>query len=185
MNNHHNSSSGDALVILVDENDNELGVMNKLDAHRPPVLHRAFSVFIFNSKNEMLLQQRAAGKYHSAGLWTNACCSHPLPGEATPKAALRRLKEELGFETGLEKIFAFTYKADFDNGLSEHEYDHVFVGFYDGHVHADPEEVAAYRYVSIKDIGEWLRTRPEQFTAWFHIAFPRICEWMKERGLVD
>ncbi len=183
MNITNNSSANDALVILVDEHDNEVGVMNKLDAHRPPVLHRAFSVFVFNSNNEMLLQQRAHGKYHSPGLWTNACCSHPMPGETTHAAALRRLKEELGFETPIEKIFEFTYKADFDNGLSEHEYDHVFAGFYDGVPQPNADEVAACRYASVDEIAEWMRAEPEQFTAWFHIAFPRILVWMKRREI--
>ena len=168
-------------VILVDEWDNELGTMDKLAAHQPPVLHRAFSVFIFNEQNEMLLQQRAAGKYHSAGLWTNACCSHPLPGETTEAAAVRRLQEEMGFKTGIEKIFAFTYKAEFENGLGEHEYDHVFAGTYNGAIEPNPEEVAAYRYLSMNEIAEAIHTRPEEYTVWFQLAFPRIRNWMEER----
>src|SRR5215468_430433 len=113
-------------VILVNELDEEIGTMEKLSAHEQGVLHRAISVFIFNEKGEMLLQQRASRKYHSGGLWTNACCSHPHPGEATHAAALRRLKEEMGFETSLKKAFDFVYKTSFDNGLTEHEFDHVF-----------------------------------------------------------
>src|SRR5277367_2014029 len=116
-------------VILVNEKDEATGVMEKLQAHRNGSLHRAFSIFIFNNKNEMLLQQRAGNKYHSAGLWTNACCSHPKPGEQIDVAAQRRLKEEMGFETPLDKIFSFIYNASFDNGLSEHEFDHAFAGF--------------------------------------------------------
>src|SRR6185503_10093666 len=115
---------GNANVILVDENDNEIGSCEKMEAHRQGWLHRAFSIFIFNSRGEMLLQQRALDKYHSPGLWTNACCSHPAPGENLAEAAGRRLEEELGFTTGLEKLFDFIYRADFENGLSEHEFDH-------------------------------------------------------------
>jgi len=119
-------------VILVNEQDEQVGIMEKMQAHREGKLHRAFSVFIFNNKREMLLQQRALNKYHSGGLWTNACCSHPKPNESTEAAAKRRLKEELGFETTLEKNFDFTYKADFENGLTEYEFDHVFSGVYNG-----------------------------------------------------
>ncbi len=139
-------------VILVNENDIPLGTMEKMEAHRRAVLHRAFSVFIFNSKGEMLLQQRAPEKYHSAGLWTNACCSHPRPGEETEAAAVRRLGEELGFTTGLEKLFHFTYRSEFTNGLTEFEFDHVFVGFYNGDVHPNTEEVSDYGYYSLGDI---------------------------------
>src|ERR1700744_2758864 len=121
-------------VILVDEADVQLGTMEKIEAHRKALLHRAFSVFIFNSKGEMLLQQRAAEKYHSPGLWTNACCSHPRPGEETQAAAMRRLMEELGFTLELEKIFDFTYRSEFENGLTEFEFDHVFVGL----IHDEP-----------------------------------------------
>src|ERR1044072_1062769 len=119
-------------VILVNERDEATGIMEKMEAHQKGVLHRAFSVFIFNNKNEMLLQQRAIKKYHSGGLWTKACCSHPRPGETKSDAALRRLYEELGFTTSIEKIFDFTYKASFENGLTENEFDHVFAGIYNG-----------------------------------------------------
>lgn len=176
-----NTANKDPRVILVDEQDNELGTMDKMQAHQLPALHRAFSVFIFNNKNEMLLQQRAAGKYHSAGLWTNACCSHPLPGEETINAAKRRLKEEMGFETPVEKAFSFVYKAVVDNGLSEHEYDHVFVGFYNGPVHPDPDEVSHYRFLSMDAIGEMLGQHPGRFTVWFQLAFSRISKWLEER----
>ena len=121
-------------VILVDVNDRQIGIMEKMKAHQQGSLHRAFSVFIFNKKGEMLLQQRALNKYHSGGLWTNACCSHPLPGEETIAAAKRRLQEELGFEIPVEKVFDFVYKADFDNGLTEHEFDHVYVGEFEGKI---------------------------------------------------
>src|ERR1700712_3061003 len=128
-------------VILVNERDEEIGAMEKMGAHCKRILHRAFSIFIFNNKKEMLLQQRAVNKYHSGGLWTNACCSHPKPGEVTKTAALRRLKEELGFETMLEEIFAFTYEASFENGLMEYEFDHVFTGIYNGEINFDTHEV--------------------------------------------
>jgi isopentenyl-diphosphate Delta-isomerase len=170
----------DSQVILVDELDNELGVMDKIQAHQLPVLHRAFSIFIFNDRNEMLLQQRALGKYHSGGLWTNTCCSHPSPGEETATAAQRRLKEEMGFETSLEKIFSFTYKADFENGLGEYEYDHVFVGAYNGPVQLNPEEAADYCFLSIEKITAMLQQQPEDFTIWFQLAFPRICNWLQQ-----
>lgn len=176
-----NTANSNPQVILVDEQDNELGVMDKIQAHITPALHRAFSIFIFNKKNEMLLQQRAAGKYHSAGLWTNACCSHPLPGETVQAAALRRLNEEMGFETTVEKAFSFIYQAAFDNGLTEYEYDHVFTGFYDGPVQPNPEEVSGYRFLSMEKIKEMLNENPEQFTVWFRLAFSRIGKWMAGR----
>lgn len=164
-------------VILVDVNDRQTGVMEKMEAHRRGVLHRAFSVFIFNRKGEMLLQQRAISKYHSGGLWTNACCSHPVPGEATAAAARRRLKEELGFETPVEKIFDFVYQAGFDNGLTEHEFDHVFAGTYEGAIDPDPEEVMATCYRTITAIKDSMEAEPRQYTAWFRIAFPKIEHW--------
>ncbi|MGB8192652.1 MAG: isopentenyl-diphosphate Delta-isomerase [Chitinophagaceae bacterium] len=167
-----------AQVILVNESDEEIGVMDKLEAHRQAKLHRAFSVFIFNRKGEMLLQQRAEDKYHSGGLWTNACCSHPAPGEQTADAALRRLQEEMGFTTSLIKIFDFTYKAEFDNGLVEHEFDHVYIGLYDGTITPDPAEVQDHEYKSMESLRSLLNEQPEQFTAWFHIAFPLLEKWM-------
>jgi len=164
-------------VILVDENDTPLGAMEKLEAHRKALLHRAFSVFIFNGRGEMLLQQRAHKKYHSAGLWTNACCSHPRPGEDTRDAAIRRLKEELGFTTSLEKIFAFTYRSEFENGLTEFEFDHVFVGAYDEPILPNREEVCDYCFKSLDEISEGLQSNSHQYTSWFHLAFPRIKEF--------
>jgi isopentenyl-diphosphate delta-isomerase len=163
-------------VILVDESDQPLGVMEKMEAHRLAVLHRAFSVFIFNSQGEMLLQQRAQEKYHSAGLWTNACCSHPRPGEDTRAAALRRLREELGFTTDLQKLFEFTYRTAYDNGLTEFEFDHVFVGTYDREISPDRAEVSDYRYQSLSEIEAELLSAPETFTSWFQLAFPLLKE---------
>ncbi len=167
-------------VILVNENDEQVGTMEKIEAHEKALLHRAFSVFIFNSNGEMLLQQRALEKYHSPGLWTNACCSHPNPGEETLQAAERRLKEELGFTIPLKKIFDFTYKASFDNGLTEHEFDHVFTGVYDGAINFNPHEVAAVQYRSLMDIRSSLQTHPHQFTAWFKIAFDKVSDWYQQ-----
>lgn len=164
-------------VILVNEADEPTGFMDKLEAHQKALLHRAFSVFIFNSRGEMLLQQRAEYKYHSPGLWTNACCSHPSPGEETLKAAKRRLQEELGFTTELTALFSFVYKHDFDNGLSEYEFDHVFTGIYNGEVFPDNTEVKDYAYRQPAAIAGSLSQHPEQYTVWFAMAFPRVKEW--------
>ena len=168
-------------VILVDEHDEVTGAMDKMDAHRQGVLHRAFSIFIFNTRGEMLLQQRAVSKYHSAGLWTNACCSHPMPGETTIGAAQRRLMEELGFDTPIEEIFDFMYKAEFENGLTEHELDHVFAGEYEGQLKINPAEVNDVCYRNTSEIKSMLQTHPQKFTAWFHVAFPKIEEWWVSR----
>lgn len=167
-------------VILVNERDEEQGLMEKMEAHRQGLLHRAFSVFVFDANGRMLLQQRAAKKYHGAGLWTNACCSHPFPNESVEAAAARRLREELGFETPLEKIFSFTYKADVENGLIEHEYDHVFAGEYEGEMKLNGEEVAAVRYQGMEEIEAALQRQPEAFTAWFRIAFPNVKVWWEK-----
>ena len=164
-------------VILVDEADTPLGKMEKIEAHRKALLHRAFSVFIFNSKGEMLLQRRAAGKYHSPGLWTNACCSHPRPGEETLAAASRRLKEELGIATTLTKLFDFTYRSAYDTGLTEFEFDHVFVGIYDDRdIQPDPAEVSDFCFRSSDDIQTDLQRSPAKYTTWFHLAFPLVGE---------
>jgi isopentenyl-diphosphate delta-isomerase len=165
-------------VILVNERDEQLGTMDKMEAHLQAKLHRAFSIFIFNRDGEMLLQQRADQKYHSGGLWTNACCSHPSPGEKTEDAARRRLQEEMGFDTSLVKIFDFTYKAEFENGLVEHEYDHVFLGVYNGSIHPDPDEVKDYRYADMETLRDNMINEPDSFTAWFHIAFPLLEKWL-------
>ena len=168
-------------VILVDENDQQCGSIEKMEAHQKGLLHRAFSVFIFNSKGELLLQQRALDKYHSGGLWTNACCSHPEPGEETMNAAQRRLNEEMGFNIPLEKIFDFVYKAEFENGLKEYEFDHVFVGEYNGKINFNNEEVMDHRYMEMEWIRQSLKSEPEKYTAWFHLAFPKIEDWWNQR----
>jgi len=168
-------------VILVNENDEEVGVMGKTEAHEKGLLHRAFSVFIFDSKGRMLLQQRASEKYHGAHLWTNACCSHPYPGETVEEAAKRRLKEELGFTTNLNEIFSFTYRAEVENNLIEHEFDHVFAGEYESKIHPNESEVADVAYEDIQKIKEEMETDPKRFTSWFKIAFPKIEQWWKEK----
>ena len=168
-------------VILVNEKDEVLGTAEKMDAHQKGLLHRAFSIFVFNSRGEMLMQQRAAGKYHSGGLWTNACCSHPQSGEKTEAAAGRRLKEEMGFETPLTEIFDFIYEAKFENGLAEYEFDHVFVGEYDGTVHLNKEEAMDFCFQPMPEIRLQMEHHPEKYTAWFHIAFPKIERWWNER----
>ncbi|MBC7874586.1 MAG: isopentenyl-diphosphate Delta-isomerase [Ferruginibacter sp.] len=168
-------------VILVDANDKPIGRKEKMEAHQEGLLHRAFSIFIFNAKGEMLLQQRAKHKYHSGSLWTNACCSHPYPGEETVQAARRRLKEELGFEVTIEKIFDFVYQVDFDNGLTEHEFDHVFVGEYGGKIDFNKEEVMDVCYKNVVEISQTLQTHPQKYTTWFHLAFPKIENWWSQR----
>lgn len=171
-------------LILVDEQDNPIGTCEKMEAHRKGLLHRAFSVFIFDSQGRMLLQQRALSKYHSGGLWTNACCSHPFPGEDNLTAATRRLQEELGFTTSLRKAFDFYYRAAFDNGLTEHEFDHVFVGQYEGALEVNPQEVMDYCFLSLEEIENQLETRPDRYTEWFKIAFPRLRLWKQEQQSV-
>lgn len=165
-------------VILVDEQDRPLGTMGKMEVHQKALLHRAFSVFIFNDNGQMLLQKRAAKKYHSANLWTNACCSHPKPGENTLQAASQRLQDEMGFSTTIKKVFDFTYKAPFDNGLTEHEFDHVFVGKFSGTIQANPDEVGDYCYMSIEEIKSSIQSSPDKYTVWFKIAFPRVEEYL-------
>jgi isopentenyl-diphosphate Delta-isomerase len=166
------------LVVLVDEDDRELGVMEKIEAHQKALLHRAFSVFIFNGKNEMLLQQRAFTKYHSSGLWSNACCSHPRPNENPHDAAIRRLEEEMGFTTELNKAFSFVYKTNFDNGLTEHEYDHVFLGQYESEIRFNTDEVNDYCFKKIEEIEEEMKLFSDKYTSWFQIAFPRVKEYV-------
>ncbi|MCF6405391.1 isopentenyl-diphosphate Delta-isomerase [Chitinophaga filiformis] len=168
-----------AQVILVNELDQETGLMEKMEAHEKGLLHRAFSVFILNDQGDMLLQQRALDKYHSGGLWTNACCSHPLPGETVEAAAHRRLSEEMGFDCPLHELFQFTYRTEFDNGLIEHEYDHVWAGTYNGAINPDPREVHAYQYLPVNEIIRLMAEVPGQFTSWFRLAFPRVIDQLR------
>lgn len=167
-------------VILVNGLDEAIGAMEKMEAHEKALLHRAFSIFLFNKTGEMLLQKRAASKYHSPSLWTNACCSHPMPGEETKAAALRRLEEELGFTTSISKAFHFTYKAVFDNGLTEHEFDHVFVGEYEGAMQLNVNEVSEVCYKSMTDIKSEIEHKAGDYTEWFKIAFPLLEDWLKQ-----
>ena len=161
-------------VILVNEADEQVGVMEKMEAHEKGLLHRAFSVFIFNDKGEMLLQQRALNKYHSGGLWTNACCSHPRPGEDTLQAAKRRLKEEMGIETNLNFKTTFTYKTNFENGLTEYEYDHIFTGNYNSDPEINPSEVHSFCWKSIESTKNSIKTLPQIYTSWFKIALEKV-----------
>ena len=157
------------MVVLVDPSDNVLGLMEKQQAHINGILHRAFSVFLFNSKGEMLLQKRASSKYHSPNQWTNAVCSHPRENETYLEAALRRLKEELGIETEIEEKFYFIYKADVGGNLWEHELDHVFVGTYEGEFQLNEDEVSEVRYISPEQLAKEVDQQPENFTEWFKI----------------
>lgn len=161
-------------MVLVNEQDEPHGSMDKMEVHQKGLLHRAFSVFIFNTKGEILLQQRAEKKYHSGNLWTNACCSHPAPGEDVSTAAQKRLHEEMGFSVPLTKVFSFIYKTEFDNGLTEHEYDHVFTGLYESDIKPNPSEVQDYCYMSPGAITESIESHPQKYTSWFKIAFPKI-----------
>ena len=169
-------------VILVDENDNEIGVEEKIKAHEDGKLHRAFSIFIFNSNGEMLLQQRAKNKYHSGGLWTNACCSHPRPNEKIEDAVHSRLMEEMGFDTELKEVFSFIYNAKFDNGLTEHELDHVFIGRYNGEVKPNPEEADDYKWAKIEWLENDVKLHPDKYTVWFKIALPKVIKHLKDNS---
>ena len=159
-------------VILVDENDTPVGVAEKLEAHQRGVLHRAFSVFVFNSKGQILLQKRASTKYHSGGLWSNTCCSHPEPGENTEAAAHRRLMEEMGFDCTLTKAGTLLYKVAFPNGLTEHEFDHLFIGHYDGTPTLNSEEAEAWEWVGPDALKAAIAANPERYTYWFKISLP-------------
>ena len=161
-------------VILVNEHDTPIGLMGKLEAHQKALLHRAFSVFILNDKGEIMLQQRATSKYHSPNLWTNTCCSHPRQGETTIEAGKRRLQEEMGFVTELTDILSFIYKAPFDNGLTEHELDHILIGYYNAPPTINPEEVADWRWELPEKIKEDIAKHPHRYTEWFKIIFDKF-----------
>ena len=161
---------------MVDENDNELGLIEKMEAHEKGLLHRAFSVFVFNQKGEVMLQQRAFGKYHSGGLWTNTCCSHPREGETVLEAAHRRMEEEMGFDCELEQQFNFIYNRKLDKGLTEHELDHVVFGKFDGEPNLNPEEVADYKWVNMQELKSDISTNPAEYTEWFKICFDEVFE---------
>jgi isopentenyl-diphosphate delta-isomerase len=170
-------------VILVNENDEPIGLMNKLEAHEKAVLHRAFSVFILNDKNEVMLQQRAHQKYHSPLLWTNTCCSHQREGESNIEAGTRRLQEEMGFSAELKELFHFIYKAPFDNGLTEHELDHVMIGYYNDEPKINPDEVESWKWMSIEAIRDDIQTQSENYTVWFKIIFDEFYHYLEEHKL--
>ena len=161
-------------VVLVDVNDNVIGYMEKMEAHEKGLLHRAFSVFIFNSNNQLLLQQRAISKYHSGGLWTNTCCSHPRKNETFHNAANRRLFEEMGMACELKEAFNFTYKSFLDKGLIEHEFDWVFVGKSDNLPDINKEEVESYRYIDLNELVKDIDQNPELYTEWLKICINRL-----------
>ena len=170
-------------VILVTTNDEPIGLMNKLEAHEKAVLHRAFSVFVLNDKNEVMLQQRAHHKYHSPLLWTNTCCSHQRAGETNLEAGKRRLEEEMGFVTDLKELFHFIYKAPFDNGLTEHELDHVMIGYYNGEPNINPDEVESWKWMDIEAIRQDMKNQPELYTVWFKIIFDEFYHYLEDHKL--
>jgi len=161
-------------VILVDERDRQTGTMEKIEAHEKALLHRAFSIFIFNDRGEMMLQKRSLSKYHSPGLWTNACCSHPRPGESLKEATRRRILEEMGFQCKMNEVFSFIYKAAFDHGLTEHELDHVFFGVYNGAPEINLEEVAEWKWIHIDELLADVKANPDNYTVWFKIALKEM-----------
>ena len=170
-------------VVLVNEQDEPVGVMNKMEAHEKAVLHRAFSVFVLNDKNEVMLQQRAHHKYHSPLLWTNTCCSHQRAGETNIEAGKRRLSEEMGFVVELKELFHFIYKAPFDNGLTEHELDHVMIGYSNQTPVINPEEVESWKWMTIEAIKEEMALQPELYTVWFKIIFDKFYHYLEDHKL--
>ena len=162
------------ILILVDDNDNEIGREEKMEIHREGSLHRAFSILIFNSRGETLLQRRSICKYHSGGLWTNTCCGHPRAGEELLSSAHRRLMEEMGFDCELKSLFTFTYRTGLDNGLTEHELDHVLVGKYEGRVKPDPREAEDYKWMGLSEVYEEIHRNPGEFTVWFVILMNKL-----------
>ena len=171
------------LVVLVNENDEQIGLMPKLEAHEKALLHRAFSVFILNDKNQVMLQQRAVDKYHSQLLWANTCCSHQRENETNIEAGNRRLQEEMGFGTELKELFSFIYKAPFDNGLTEHELDHVMIGYYNGEPTINLDEVAAWKWVDIDEVRKDIQQNPDIYTAWFKIIFNEFYHYLEEHKI--
>lgn len=166
-------------VILVNENDEQIGLMPKMEAHEKAVLHRAFSVFVFNNKNQLMLQQRAADKYHSPLLWTNTCCSHQRNGETNIEAGKRRLQEEMGFVCELEEKTSFIYKAPFDNGLTEHELDHIMVGYYNELPIINSQEVENFKFLTVEEVKKDIDLNPEIYTEWFKIIFSKFYNFIK------
>nr|WP_315176745.1 isopentenyl-diphosphate Delta-isomerase [uncultured Flavobacterium sp.] len=170
-------------VILVNELDEPIGLMPKLEAHQKARLHRAFSVFILNDKKEIMLQQRAQHKYHSPLLWTNTCCSHQREGETNVQAGNRRLFEEMGFKTEIKELFHFIYKAPFDNGLTEHELDHVMVGYYNDAPEINPDEVENWKWMKIEEVKNDMVIHPEMYTVWFKIIFDEFYHFLEDHTI--
>ena len=168
-------------VLLVDEHDQVLGKMEKIEAHEKGLLHRAFSVFVYNNKGELLLQKRALSKYHTPGLWTNTCCSHQRENESNKEAGKRRLQEEMGFTTELDNQFSFIYKAPFSNGLTEHEYDHILVGYFNGEPNPNPDEVADWKWLSLDAVENDIHKNPDNYTAWFKILLEKYLEKLRNK----
>lgn len=173
---------GKEMVILVNEQDQPKGMMEKLEAHVRGILHRAFSIFVFNNKGELMLQRRALSKYHSPGLWTNTCCSHPRQYETLEEAIHRRLIEEMGFDTELEKTFDFIYKSDVGQGLTEHEFDHVFFGIYEEKPFINKEEVDDWKFIALDELSLDMETHPEKYTVWFRIAYPEMLKFIQQKN---
>lgn len=172
-------------VILVDEQDRQIATMEKIEAHEKALLHRAFSIFIFNDRGEMMLQRRALSKYHSPGLWTNSCCSHPRPGESLEKATERRILEEMGLQCKMHEVFSFIYKATFDHGLTEHELDHVFIGTYNEDPMINTDEVEEWKWMDIEELLTDVDHHPEKYTVWFKIALKEMGNkgyWLLDTG---
>lgn len=167
-------------VILVNEKDEQVGLMPKMEAHEKGLLHRAFSVFVFNDRNELMLQQRAHSKYHSPGLWTNTCCSHQREGESNIEAGKRRLEEEMGFSTELQDTTSFIYKAPFDNGLTEHEFDHILVGKFNQEPNLNPEEAADYKWLTLEEVKRDMKENPQIYTEWFKIIFDKYYQTIEQ-----
>ncbi len=161
-------------VVLVTENDKPIEEIDKLLAHEKGLLHRAFSIFIFNNEGRMLLQQRSDNKYHGAGLWTNACCSHPQWNEDIGESAIERLYFEMGFTCEIRKVFSFIYNAEVENGLTEHEYDHVFLGYTDQQPNPNPHEVKDFKWISIEELAADVKEHSKNYTYWFKSALPKI-----------
>jgi isopentenyl-diphosphate delta-isomerase len=171
----------DNLIITVDDNDRETGVMDKLEAHKKGILHRAFSLFVVNNDGQLLLQKRAAGKYHSGGLWSNSCCSHGVPGESLDTTVHVRLCFEMGFDCPVKKLFTFRYETQFDNGLVENEIDHVYVGHYNGDPEPDPNEVDDWKWMDMKTLIQDIGNNPDRYTYWFREAIPRLIEELRKK----
>jgi isopentenyl-diphosphate delta-isomerase len=169
-------------VVLVDEQDNAIGKMEKQQAHVEGALHRAFSIFIFNSEKKLLIQKRASSKYHCAGLWTNTCCSHPRENESLQDAANRRLQEEMGMTCELKPLFSFVYKAEFENGLTEHEFDHVLFGESNQIPELNLDEVEEFKFIGLEELQTEIKQNPKNFTPWFLLALDRVKEFKETQS---